>query len=531
MADNVLVDNGAETDYTVSSDEAASGQVQRVKLTTSGDGEDTHIPADAANGLDVDVTRVSGTVTVDGSGVTQPVSDAGGSLTVDDGGVTISIDDGGGAITVDGTVAATLSEPISVDDNGGSLTVDGTVTVQDGGSTISVDDGGASLTVDGSVTVGSLANSTTQGDITAQDEVVSLSPGGRPGVGVDISGTWSGTLIFEGSADAGTTWVTIKALNTDTLALIETTTGNGIWLLPVGGFTTIRVRASAWTSGTATVKINAGYGPGVVYVVPPASTPVDDGGSTLSIDDGGGAITVDGTVAATLTEPISVDDNGSTLSVDDGGASLTVDVGTALPAGTNAIGKLAANSGVDIGDVDVTSVAPGSGATNLGKAEDAAHSSGDTGVYALAVRDDSLAAHSGTDGDYESLHTDADGALWVTVKPSANTGLSIFRTLDADETEEDVKTSAGKLYGWYIYNDGAAEVYVKFYNATAANTTVGTTTPILTIPIPAGSAANVEFTNGIAFGTALCIAATTGVADNDTTAPAANQVVANIFYK
>jgi hypothetical protein len=36
---------------------------------------------------------------------------------------------------------------------------------------------------------------------------------------------------------------------------------------------------------------------------------------------------------------------------------LATDV--ALPAGTNAIGKLAANSGVDIGDVDVTSISPG----------------------------------------------------------------------------------------------------------------------------------------------------------------------------
>ncbi len=34
-------------------------------------------------------------------------------------------------------------------------------------------------------------------------------------------------------------------------------------------------------------------------------------------------------------------------------------VDTALPAGTNAIGKLAANSGVDIGDVDVTSISAG----------------------------------------------------------------------------------------------------------------------------------------------------------------------------
>jgi len=38
------------------------------------------------------------------------------------------------------------------------------------------------------------------------------------------------------------------------------------------------------------------------------------------------------------------------------GSEAQVDIVGALPAGTNAIGKLAANSGVDIGDVDVTSL-------------------------------------------------------------------------------------------------------------------------------------------------------------------------------
>jgi hypothetical protein len=52
MADNVTVDNVALPDYTVSSDEAASGQVQRVKLSYSADGSDTHITANA-NGLQV----------------------------------------------------------------------------------------------------------------------------------------------------------------------------------------------------------------------------------------------------------------------------------------------------------------------------------------------------------------------------------------------------------------------------------------------------------------------------------------------
>lgn len=64
MADNVTVDNGGLTDYTVSSDEGAGGHVQRVKLTYSADGSETHVGADA-NGLDVDVTGV-----VPGTGAT-----------------------------------------------------------------------------------------------------------------------------------------------------------------------------------------------------------------------------------------------------------------------------------------------------------------------------------------------------------------------------------------------------------------------------------------------------------------------------
>ena len=93
---------------------------------------------------------------------------------------------------------------------------------------------------------------------------------------------------------------------------------------------------------------------------------------------------------------------------------MQVDVVASLPAGSAAIGKLAANSGVDIGDVDVTSIVPGTGATNLGKAEDAAHSSGDTGVMSLAVRNDDVAAIGSADGDYAPLQVNAAGSLYTT---------------------------------------------------------------------------------------------------------------------
>jgi hypothetical protein len=57
----------------------------------------------------------------------------------------------------------------------------------------------------------------------------------------------------------------------------------------------------------------------------------------------------------------------------------------------------------------------------------------------------------------------------------------------------------------------------------------------MTFPIPAGGtdgvAANMAFTPGIKFGTAITVAATTGLADNDTGAPAANDCIVNVFYK
>ena len=76
---------------------------------------------------------------------------------------------------------------------------------------------------------------------------------------------------------------------------------------------------------------------------------------------------------------------------------MQVDVVASLPAGSAAIGKLAANSGVDIGDVDVTSVVPGYAATSLGKREDDVHANQDVGVMALAVRNDDVAAIGAAD--------------------------------------------------------------------------------------------------------------------------------------
>jgi hypothetical protein len=67
MADGVSITSGAGTTI-LTDDTGAGGHAQVVKLAISTDGSGTLIPAEATNGLDVDVTRVQGTVAVSNAG-------------------------------------------------------------------------------------------------------------------------------------------------------------------------------------------------------------------------------------------------------------------------------------------------------------------------------------------------------------------------------------------------------------------------------------------------------------------------------
>lgn len=58
-------------------------------------------------------------------------------------------------------------------------------------------------------------------------------------------------------------------------------------------------------------------------------------------------------------------------------------------------------------------------------AEDAVHASGDTGIVAMVVRNDTLAALAGADGDYSVLQVDADGALYITAADLATIAAAI----------------------------------------------------------------------------------------------------------
>lgn len=123
------------------------------------------------------------------------------------------------------------------------------------------------------------------------------------------------------------------------------------------------------------------------------------------------------------------------------------------------------------------------------------------------------------------------------VSMASESGYSSSRTTALTNSPIAVKTSSGFVMGWNFINVNTATVYVKFYNLTVANTTVGTSIPLLTLAVPGGSATipgiffqAVDLIPQEVFNTAITIACVTGLADNSTTAPT-TPIHASVRYK
>lgn len=174
--------------------------------------------------------------------------------------------------------------------------------------------------------------------------------------------------------------------------------------------------------------------------------PVSDAGGSLTVDNGGTFA-----VQAAQSGAWNVTNVSGTVSLPTGASTAAKQpaLGTAGTASADVITiqgvasmtavQVADNGGsltVDNGGtfaVQASSVIPGTGATNLGKAEDAAHTSGDVGVMALFVRQDSQ-ADFGADGDYVPGSIDGDGALRVAIVSGAGSGGTAAAD-DADFTD------------------------------------------------------------------------------------------------
>ncbi len=227
-----------------------------------------------------------------------------------------------------------------------------------------VGDAGGSLTVDGTVTVNALPAGTNNiGDV----DVLSVVPG--------TAATNAGKAV-DSAAGATDTGVAVLAVRDDTLGALTPVDGDYTHLR-VNNQGALHVTGISGGGGDATAANQTtiiGHLDGVEGLL--TTIDVDTGGILTSVQ------TLDNAIA---------------------GSEMQVDVVAALPAGTN-----------NIGDVDILSVVPGTGATNAGKAVDSVAGATDTGTAVLAVRDDALTTLTPADGDYAPLRVSSTGALHVT---------------------------------------------------------------------------------------------------------------------
>lgn len=100
----------------------------------------------------------------------------------------------------------------------------------------------------------------TAGTITTATSAITFT-GATPLVMITIHGTYAGVnATFESSDDSAVTYYPAAAIRSDSTGGAESVTGVlanvlRMWVVNVAGATNFRVRATAWTSGTATVRI------------------------------------------------------------------------------------------------------------------------------------------------------------------------------------------------------------------------------------------------------------------------------------
>ena len=101
--------------------------------------------------------------------------------------------------------------------------------------------------------------STETGTIGALNAAFTVDIEGADHVAIQATGTWVGTITPEISL-YGTNWVAtgVKSSTSTSLVTVVTSfTANGIYQIHATGIPSLRLRMSAYTSGTATITVHA----------------------------------------------------------------------------------------------------------------------------------------------------------------------------------------------------------------------------------------------------------------------------------
>lgn len=121
----------------------------------------------------------------------------------------------------------------------------------------------------------------------------------------------------------------------------------------------------------------------------------------------------------------------------------------------------------------VDNFTPGTAAGSLGKAEDAAHTTGDTGVMFLGTRNDTLATQTNTDGDYGGVAISKTGMMLTSNAPR-DLKTNQQTTITSSTTETTVLTAVAStfldVYAVVVANTSSTACDVTFKDDTAGTT-------------------------------------------------------------
>lgn len=172
------------------------------------------------------------------------------------------------------------------------------------------------------------------------------------------------------------------ATNVNVLSVIPGTNANELG----------KAQGGTWANGD-TLVAGAFYREAAISSTGVASS---DGKYTVGKVDANGAFYTHATASTAIIGNIRIDQTTP-------GTTNGVQVNAALPAGASTIGSIASVT---------TSVTPGTAAANLGKAEDAAAASGDTGVAIFSQQQATPTNTVSADNDYQTLKGNTVGALY-----------------------------------------------------------------------------------------------------------------------
>lgn len=313
----------------------------------------------------------------------------------------------------------------------------------------------------------------------------SYGAGGLSTITVSITGITTATITFEGTVD-DTTWVSIGATNSATGAIATTATANGIYVLPVAGYSQVRCRISAYTSGTISALGEGTIAPsGVVQANETSGGSLPAGSATAA-----NQTNVQSAPGTPQTTANTIQGNASGIPLPITGTIAATQSGVWQVVGN--VASLSADSGNPIkmgGVYNTSSPAP----TNGQRIDMQMDGLGDVNVNLKTA----LAGEDLT-----------NNVLGIVVKPIlASTYSFLWDIAIQSAVTHNSKATAGLLESISVSNSNTAIRYLQFYNSTGS--TSGT--PVLCFAIPGGSATmpgtinldTTQFGNGVWFSTGI----------------------------